>query len=127
MQLHHDDIIIHTFTPDDGSESAAVKVVHRTGREQVIVNDTPSQLDNLRQVISKLCSKINPNPKHISLPKMFPFDKVQIHLPESTQRGEITKISWDFPNKEWRFYVVSPKEVATNWYIGADLTFRPEE
>jgi anti-sigma factor ChrR (cupin superfamily) len=127
MQLTNDEIIIHAYTPDDGSESSAVKVVHRTGRESAMNNDTPSQVDNLRNALQQLCSMLNPNPDHIPPPELLPFDKVQINLPESAQRGEVTKISWDFPGSEWRFFVQSPKEVASNWYILADLELREED
>ena len=126
MQLANDEIIIHAYAPDDGSESPAVKVVHRTGRESVVNNDTPSQLDNLRNALHQLCVMLNPNPNHIPPPDLLPFDKVQINLPESAQRGEVTKISWDFPCKEWRFFVQSPKEVASSWYIFADLEIQED-
>jgi hypothetical protein len=124
MQLLSQDLAVHAFTPADGSQSAAIKLVHRVTQQQVVVDQTPSQVDNLRKAIKKLITSMNPNPDLIPLPDLLPFDKVKISLPQTTHDGEITKINWDFKTNEWKYYVESPKEVVTNWYVAADLQLR---
>ena len=121
VQLLAQDIAIHAFTPSDGSESAAIKVIHRTSQQQAVNDDTPSQVDNLRHALAQLIASMNPNPDHIPAPDLLLFDKVQINLPQSTHEGEITKISWDFTCNEWKFFIESSKDVVSAWYVSPDL------
>lgn len=121
MQLLAEEISIQAFTPSDGTESAAIKVIHRTSQQQVVNDDTPSQVDNLRAALGQLVKSMNPNPDNIPQPSFLPFDKVKISLPQTTHEGEVTRISWDFTCSEWKFYVESTKEVVTAWYVAPDL------
>ncbi|MFK8112854.1 MAG: hypothetical protein AB8B91_11660 [Rubripirellula sp.] len=127
MELIAQDISVHAFTPSDGSESAAIKVVHRTSLQQAVNQDTPSQVHNMRKAIAQLIDAMNPNPDHIPPPSLLLFDKVNIELPQSTHNGEITKIAWDFKREEWKFYVESTKTVVSNWYVAPDLKLREDE
>ncbi len=121
MHLLADDILIHAFTPDDGSQSAAIKIAHRTSRQEVVNRDTGSQVENCRRALQQLVASMNPNPEHIPAPKLILFDQVRVRLPESVHEGKIQRISWDFPRNEWKFFVECPKQVVSNWYVAADL------
>ena len=121
VQLLATDIAIHAFTPDDGTESAAIKVVHRTAHEEVVNNETPSQRENLRRALAQLVASMNPNPDHIPAPKLILFDRVRVRLPESVHEGEVARISWDFTRGEWKFYVECPNHLVSTWYVLADL------
>lgn len=121
MQLSNTDILIHAFTPDDGSESAAVKVSHKTMREEVVNNETISPRHNLRLALFQLVEKMNPNPANIPNPRLVPFDHVQVNLPQSVHEGEVTRLSWDFPRREWRYFVECPNRAVSTWYVLADL------
>ena len=48
MQLIAQELAIHSLMPYDGTQSPAIKVVHRTSREEAENNDTPLQRENLR-------------------------------------------------------------------------------
>ena len=121
MQLLAHDIVIHAFVPDDGSDSAAIRVIHRTSRQEAISNDTDSQWHNFRSALYELLALMNPNPDHIPVPKLVLFDHVRVRLPQSVHEGQVTRLSWDFTRSEWQYYVQCPKEVVSTWYIGADL------
>ena len=58
MQLLANEIKIFAFTPDDGSESAAIRVVHRTNQEEFINNETTSQRENLRRGLLEMVASI---------------------------------------------------------------------
>jgi hypothetical protein len=121
VHLLAEDIVVHAFTPDDGSQSNAIKVVHRTSRQEVVNADTNSQKENLRRALHRLIESMNPNPEHIPRPKLLLFDRVQVNLPESVHGGQIAQISWDFPRNEWEYYVECPQAVVSTWYVAADL------
>ncbi len=127
MHLIAEDIAIQLFTPDDGSESAAIKVVHRTSKKEAVNNDTVSQRDNLRRALLQLIASMNPNPDHISPPQFLLFDKVRVSLPQSAHDGQVVRVSWDFPRSEWRYFVECPKHVVTGWYVAADLDLLEED
>lgn len=127
MQLIAEDIAIHLFTPDDGSESAAIKVVHRTNHQEAVNNDTESQRDNLRGALKQLIASMNPNPDHIPPPQLLLFDRVRVNLPQSTHDGQVVRVSWDFPRLEWRYFVECPQQVVTGWYVEADLELMDED
>lgn len=121
VQLIADDISVHAFSPDDGSQSAAIKVKHRTSHHQVINNDTASQRENLRRGLRDLLASMNPNPDRIPDSKLMLFDSVRVLLPQSVHVGEIRRISWDFNSHEWKYFVECPNRAVTTWYVGADL------
>jgi hypothetical protein len=127
VQLLATDIEIHAFTPDDGTESAAIKVVHRTERQEVVNNETDSQSVNLRRALQRLVATMNPNPDHIPLPKLTLFDPVRVKLPESVHDGEIARISWDYTREEWKYFVECPNQNVSTWYVAADLDLLEEE
>ncbi len=127
MQLLAEDISIHAFVPDDGGDSAAIKVLHRTSRQEAISGDTDSQWHNFRRALIELLGKINPNPDHIPLPKLVLHDRVRVTLPQSVHEGQITRLSWDFPRSEWQYFVKCPNEAVSTWYIGADLTWLDQD
>ena len=127
MQLLSSDIAIHAFTPDDGSESAAIKVVHRTAREEIVNNETPSQRENLRRALMQLIAATNPNPEHIPPPTLILFDRVRVNLPESVHEGEVSRLSWDFTRGEWKFFVDCPNHLVSSWYVLADLDLLEEQ
>ncbi len=121
MELIATDFAVHLFTPDDGSESSAIKVVHRPSHREVINDETVSQLDNMRSGLFELIAIMNPSPDSIRQPKFVLFDRVFARLPETVHEGEITRISWDFVSKEWKYYVQCPQKTVTQWYFAADL------
>jgi len=127
VHLIAEDIAIQLFTPDDGSESAAIKVVHRTSHKEAVNNDTVSQRDNLRRAVKQLIASMNPNPEHIPPPSFLLFDRVRVKLPQSTHDGRVVRVSWDFPRSEWRYFVECPKQVVTGWYVAADLDLLDED
>lgn len=121
MQLMAQELAIHSLTPYDGSKSAAIKVVHRTSREEAENCDTPLQTENLRRAVLALMQKMNPNPDHIKAPKLVIYDTVRVRLPDSFQDGRIDRVAWDFKRKEWKYYVACKHAVASAWYEAADL------
>ena len=127
MQVLAEDIAIHAFEPDDGGESSAVRVLHRTMRQEAINSDTNSQWHNFRAALRELLAKINPNPDHIPASKLLLYDHVRVSLPQSVHEGQITRLSWDFRRTEWQYFVKCPNEAVTTWYIGADLTWLDED
>lgn len=122
MQLLASDILIHAFTPDDGSSSAAIKIVHRTGRQEVINHDTDSQRENLRRAVLAMVAKLNPNPELIPPPALLLFEQVRVHLPQSVHEGQIARISWDFARGEWTYFVECASPLVSTWYVQADLS-----
>ncbi|MGI9471132.1 MAG: hypothetical protein ACR2NZ_06360 [Rubripirellula sp.] len=126
MQVSSEEIAIHDFTPDDGSESAAIKVVHRTSQQEALHDETPSQLENLRRAMIDLMKTLNPNPDHIKPAKLVMFDRVRVQLPQSVHEGRITKLSWDFTSSEWKYFVDCPNDVVSAWYVIADLDLLEE-
>ena len=127
MQLAAQDISVFAFAPDDGSDSAAVKVLHRTARHEVINNETASQVQNFRHALVALFEMMNPNPDHIPVPGLMIYDPVRVTLPQSIHEGQITEISWDFKRSEWKYFVKCPNEVVSTWYVGADLQVLGED
>lgn len=127
MQVTSEEITIHAFTPDDGSESAAIKVVHRGSQQASVCDGTGSQLENLRRAMIALMQTLNPNPDHIKAPMLLMFDRVRIQLPESVHEGRISKLSWDFTSAEWKYYVECHNDVVSAWYVLADLERLEEE
>ena len=121
MELIADDIAVHLFVPDDGSESASVKVLHRPSHQEVVSDDGVSQYENMRTALFELIQMINPNPDQIRKPKFVLFDPVSIRLPDTVHDGKITRLSWDFVSKEWKYYVQCPQRAVTQWYFAADL------
>jgi hypothetical protein len=121
MQLIAQELVIHSLTPYDGTQSAAVRVVHRTSREEAENGETPVQTENLRRAILALLRKMNPNPDHIKNPSLVIFDIVQVRLPNSYQDGRIERVAWDFKRKEWKYFVECKQTVASTWYEAADL------
>ena len=121
MQLIAQELVIHSLTPYDGTQSAAVRVVHRTSREEAENSETPVQTENLRRAILALLRKMNPNPDHIKNPTLVIFDIVQVRLPNSYQDGRIERVAWDFKRKEWKYFVECKQTVASTWYEAADL------
>ena len=121
MQLIAQELAIHSLTPYDGTKSPAIKVVHRTSREEAVNNDTALQTENLRRAILALLEKMNPNPDHIKLPKLVIYDTVRVRLPDSFQDGRIDRVAWDFKRKEWKYYAACKNTVASAWYEAADL------
>ena len=121
MELIATDFAIHVFDPDDGSESAAVKVVHRPSHQEVVNDETMSQWDNMRSGLFQLIELINPNRDQIRQPRLVLFDTVSVRLAETTHEGEVTRISWDFVSKEWKYYVQCSQRAVTQWYFIADL------
>ena len=93
MQLMAQELAIHTLTRYDGSQSAAIKVVHRTSREEAESSESAIQTANLRQAILQLLRKMNPNPDHITIPKLVIFDTVRVRLPESYEDGRIDRVA----------------------------------
>ncbi len=122
MELIADDIAVHLFVPDDGSETASIKVVHRPSHQEVVCNETGSQYDNMRTGLFELIQLINPNPDQIRKPKFVMFDPVSVRLPSTVHDGKITRLSWDFVSKEWKYYVQCPQRAVTQWYFAADLS-----
>ncbi len=121
MQIRADDIAIHAFTPSDGSESAAIKVVHRHTRKEVINNSTPAQRTNLRHALLELVKEMNPSPEQIRPPMFLLFDRVRVNLPQSFHDGQVNDQTWDYKRSEWKYFVECSESKVTNWYVGADL------
>jgi hypothetical protein len=121
MQLFAQELAIHCLTPYDGTLSAAIKIVHRTSREEAESSETPVQTENLRRAILALLRQMNPNPDHITSPKLVIFDTVRVRLPDSYQDGRIERVAWDFKRKEWKYYVECRQTIASTWYEAADL------
>jgi len=121
MQLLAHEISIHALTPYDGSTSAAIKVVHRTLRDEATNDDTASQKENLRRAVRQLIQSMNPNPEHITIPSLVIFDSVQVQLPESYHDGRIERIRWDFTRREWKYFVACHRKFVSAWYELADL------
>ena len=121
MELIANDIAIHLFVPDDGSESARVKVVHRPSHQEVVNQDSDIQRQNLRSGLFELISLINPSPNQIRKPRFVLYDAVSVRLPDTVHDGEITRLAWDFVSKEWKYYVQCPQRAVTQWYFAADL------
>ncbi|TWU44521.1 hypothetical protein Poly51_60870 [Rubripirellula tenax] len=115
------DVLVHRFVPDEGAPSAAVRVAHRTERVEVINEDTVSPRDNLRLALKTLVQKLNPHPDHIGTPKLYLFDEVTLKLPESTQDGKITEMTWNFTRHHWQYYVECRNSHASGTYDFADL------
>lgn len=121
MELLADDLSVHVFEPDDGSQSAAIKVVHRGSQQEVINQDTPYQRENMRNGLLELITLINPSPDQIRTPPLVLFDEVSVRLAETIHDGVITRIAWDFVTKEWNYYVECQMRAVTQWYQAADL------
>jgi len=121
MELIADDIAIHVFVPDDASDSAKVKVVHRQSHQEVVNSESGSQRDNMRTGLLELIQMINPNPNNIRKPRLVLFDLVTVRLADTVHDGEITRQAWDFVSKEWKYYVQCPQRAVTQWYFAADL------
>jgi hypothetical protein len=126
MELIADDISVFLFVPDDGSNSTAVKVVHRPSHRQVIEGASGSQCENFRQGLFELMQLLNPNPDQIRVPRFAPFDLVTVKLPETVHDGKITRLAWDFVSKEWKYYVQCPQRAVTQWYFAADLRLQAD-
>jgi hypothetical protein len=127
MQLIAQEISIHALTPYDGSTSAAIKVVHRTLRDEATNDDTASQKENLRRAVRQLIQSMNPNPEHITIPSLVIFDSVRVQLPNSHHDGQIKKIAWDFTRREWKYFVACHRRVVSAWYELADLQSLEDE
>ncbi|MDA8743512.1 hypothetical protein N9N28_02660 [Rubripirellula amarantea] len=121
MEINAEDIAIRLFVPDDQSESAAIKLTHKKNREEVIYDQTISQRENLRRALKALCERMNPHPDHIEAPALFLYDDVRIHLPESVHQGVITKQSWDYVAKRWKYFVDCHNHTISAWYDFDDL------
>ena len=121
MQIRADDIAIHAFTPSDGSESAAIKVVHRQSRKEMVNDSTNSPRTNLRHAVLDLIMEMNPSPEQISAPVIVLFDRVRVNLPQSFHEGQVTDLTWDYTCSEWKYYVECSENKVTNWYVAADL------
>ena len=126
MQIRADDIAIHAFTPSDGSESAAIKVIHRQSGKEVVNDETESQRSNLRNAVGELIKVLNPNPEQIYDPELVLFDHVRVNLPESFHHGDINDLTWDYTSSEWRFFVECGEHRVSNWYVVADLELLEE-
>lgn len=126
MQVRADDIAIHAFTPSDGSESAAVKVVHRQSGKEAVNESTASPRDNLRLALLDLIGELNPSPEEIPPPAIVLFDRVRVNLPQSFHDGEVKDLTWDYTRAEWRYFVECSESKVTNWYVAADLVHRQD-
>lgn len=126
MELIADDFAVHLFIPDDGSPSASIKVVHRPSHLEVVCSETPSQYRNLRCGLFELIQAINPSPDQIRAPRFVLFDPVSVRLPDTVHDGKITRISWDFVSREWKYYVQCAQRAVTQWYFAADLSLLDE-
>jgi len=122
MELIADDISVHLYEPDDGSESVAIKVIHRPSHQEIVNDQTVSQYDNMRAGLFQLVQLINPNPDKIRQPRFMLFDQVSVRLPDTVHDGEIRRIAWDFVTKEWKYYVQCKQRAVTQWYFAADLS-----
>lgn len=121
MQIRADDIAIHAFTPSDGSESAAIKVVHRQSGKEVINDSTPAQRTNLRHAVLELVMGMNPSPDQICAPLILLFDRVRVNLAQSFHDGQVMDLTWDYKRAEWKYFVECNESKVTNWYVAADL------
>lgn len=121
MQIRADDILIHAFTPSDGSESAAIKVVHRQSGAEIINDATDSPRENLRGALMELVMAMNPAPDQITAPTFALFDHVRVNLPQSIHQGDVRDLTWDYTRSEWKYFVQCPETKVTNWYVAADL------
>ncbi len=121
MQLVARDVIVHRFIPDDGSESTAVRITHRSDRTTCINEETLSPRDNLRRAIARLLDELNPNPDHIGRSQLFLFDDVTLKLPNSTQDGQIREMKWNFTTRQWQYFVECRNAHASGEYDFADL------
>ncbi len=126
VQIRSDDITIQLFSPYDGSESAAIKVVHRHSGKEVVNDSTLSQRDNLRHAMRELVGLINPDPDSIVMPELTLFDRVKVQLPQSVHDGEVRDLSWDYTRAEWKYFVECSAPKVTNWYVRADLQLHEE-
>lgn len=127
MELIGEDVAVYRYVPDDGSDSAAIRLRHRTSREQVINQDTTSRWHNFRRALIELVNRMNPNPGQIPSPERILFDRVRVNLPQSVHEGQVIRISWNFKRSEWQYFVQCPKEVVSAWYTAADLTWLDED
>lgn len=121
MELQDTDFQIRRFFPDDGSTSAAIKLLHRTDQAEVMCDQTPCPVENLRRAVAKMTSDLNPNPATIREPSLLLFDEVTVKLPESTQFGRITRAAWDFKCAQWNYFVQCQNDHSSAWYELADL------
>ncbi len=126
VQIRSDEIAIHAFTPSDGSESAAIKVIHRPSGKEAVNDTTESQLTNLRKAVGDLVASMNPHPDQISAPELVLFDRVRVNLPQSIHDGEINDMTWDYTRSEWKFFVECSEHKVSNWYVLADLNLRED-
>ncbi|MCG8652215.1 MAG: hypothetical protein MI861_20415, partial [Pirellulales bacterium] len=121
MQIRSEDIVIHAFTPSDGSVSAAIKVVHRPSGKEIISDASDSQWGNLRSAMRELIDAMNPNPEQIESPKLLPFDQVRVNLPKTFHQGQIMDLTWDYTCSQWKYYVQCGEQRVSNRYVLADL------
>lgn len=126
MELRSEDCRVKLFHPADGTESAAIKLHHRQTRSDVVVDEEASRLKNLRLAVGRLVDRLNPNPDHITKPTYHLFDRVQVHLPSSTQSGHVSRMMWDFRIKRWKYYVDSPNKHVNQFFDAADLSLDEE-
>lgn len=126
MQIRSDDIVIHAFTPSDGSESAAIKIVHRKSGKEIVNDSTASKRDNFRHAMLDLVQAINPSPNEITTPELILYDEVRVRLPQTFHDGKVTDLTWDYTSLEWRYFVECSESKVTNWYVMADLQLRDE-
>ena len=121
MELSAKDVLIKLFEPDDGSESSAIKLLHKTSRTEVVNDDTPSQRENLRRAARQMLTLMNPNPGRIEESRYILFDSVKLHMPESIHSGEITGQTWDFKRSQWSYFIDCHNPHVDAWYNEADI------
>ncbi len=126
MQIRAEDIVIHSFTPSDGSSSSAIKILHRPSHEEVVNDSTESEVVNLRSAILELIASMNPTPDTIPPPPLLPFDRVRVILPGSYQVGEVADLTWDYPRSEWNYFVRCGDKRASHDYVIEDLELRDD-
>ena len=122
MHLNVDELRVFAYEPEDGTTSAAIKLSHRHSQSEIVRMDTASPRENLRAALEELVEKTNPNPAKITTPSFYPFDLVEVTLPESFQDGVVSKIDFDFHTLRWKYTVNCNLSHASGDFDAADLS-----
>ena len=127
MHLKLDELRVYRFEPEDGTESAAMKVVHRPSQTIVVHDDSDRPVDNLRGALAQLVAEITTNPKLVTKPDFYPADRVTVRLPDSFQEGDVTAIEFNFRTRRWKYDVECRMHTASGSYDSADLYLDDDE
>ena len=121
MNISVEDIETLLFRPDDGSLSAAVKLVHVPTGKEYVCDDFESQTLNRRKAAESLVRDIASTHPDIPLPEAMLFDRVRTVAPNALREGKIRQFGWHFKDSAWDYYIESDGRKISKRYRASDL------